>query len=388
MKRKGFTLIELLAVIIILGILMLIAIPSVTSYINNSRKQSYIDTTKQLIKGASLLVNGNDLDISREDTTYYIPTSCIPLESGSTSPYGKIDSAYVVVTYDGDNYNYYYTGKDEAGMGIKNVTFGDDLNKDIISSDIREINPNTAVGDRTQISVVSSSDCCTMTPGEVQKYVNDDGTIPEIEYPEGKNKGTVEKGDIVKIADEEFYVLKHDGDDLVLLGKYNLKVGYIYDVSTGEYIREYTSADPGYNRQSSEVLGSRSNATIYNGVLRFSTSNYWYSEINTDKYPGEICGTLAANKGCKYVFNEQNYLYNYLSEYADYLRTKGANVKSFRVPDISEYRIMPSSFSNSTSYWTASLYSTGNVFGIVTGGHNAYYFSTSGLCGLRPVIII
>ena len=38
MNKKGFTLIELLAVIIILGILMLIAIPSVTNYINNSRQ--------------------------------------------------------------------------------------------------------------------------------------------------------------------------------------------------------------------------------------------------------------------------------------------------------------------------------------------------------------
>ena len=44
MKNKGLTLIELLAVIIILGILMLIAIPSVTNYINNFRKESYVNT--------------------------------------------------------------------------------------------------------------------------------------------------------------------------------------------------------------------------------------------------------------------------------------------------------------------------------------------------------
>ena len=42
MNRKGFTLIELLAVIIILGILMLIAIPSVSSYINSSKKYGNI----------------------------------------------------------------------------------------------------------------------------------------------------------------------------------------------------------------------------------------------------------------------------------------------------------------------------------------------------------
>ena len=39
-NKKGFTLIELLAVIIILGILMIIAIPAVTSYIQSSRQFS------------------------------------------------------------------------------------------------------------------------------------------------------------------------------------------------------------------------------------------------------------------------------------------------------------------------------------------------------------
>lgn len=34
-KKNGFTLIELLAVIIILGILMIIAIPSITKYISS-----------------------------------------------------------------------------------------------------------------------------------------------------------------------------------------------------------------------------------------------------------------------------------------------------------------------------------------------------------------
>ena len=56
-KKKGFTLIELLAVIIILGILMIIAIPSVTKYISDSRKEAYVDTAKQLAGAARNLVN-------------------------------------------------------------------------------------------------------------------------------------------------------------------------------------------------------------------------------------------------------------------------------------------------------------------------------------------
>ena len=43
-NKKGFTLIELLAVIVILGLLMAIAIPSVTKYITQSRKKTVTST--------------------------------------------------------------------------------------------------------------------------------------------------------------------------------------------------------------------------------------------------------------------------------------------------------------------------------------------------------
>ena len=133
MKRKGFTLIELLAVIIILGILMLIAIPSVTSYINNSRKNTYVSSIQEIIKGTVVKVNDGNLDMFDTDTTYYIPTSAIKLESGKmTSPYGEMDEAYVVVTYDGESYDYYFVGKDKANMGIGEITKGENITKDSI----------------------------------------------------------------------------------------------------------------------------------------------------------------------------------------------------------------------------------------------------------------
>ena len=45
-NENGFTLVELLAVIVIMGILMMVAIPSVTRTIENSRKDTFVDIAK------------------------------------------------------------------------------------------------------------------------------------------------------------------------------------------------------------------------------------------------------------------------------------------------------------------------------------------------------
>ena len=156
MKNKGFTLIELLAVIIILGILMLIAIPSVTNYINNSRKNTYVTTVNELVKGAIAKVNSGELNIFDMDTTYYVPTTCIKLENGEAkSPYGKFDPAYIAVTYDGTNYHYFFAGKDVQNMGVPDLTSADILSKESIVSNVTSIDTTVGIEGTTNVYVFS-----------------------------------------------------------------------------------------------------------------------------------------------------------------------------------------------------------------------------------------
>ena len=125
-NKKGFTLIELLAVIVILGLLMAIAIPSVTKYITESRKKTVVSTIGNYITAMVNEVNDLTYTFTGNNTIYAVPIECIALERGGTNPFGAWHQAsnaywaYVLVQYDDEtsSYRYGYTFKDSAGYGL------------------------------------------------------------------------------------------------------------------------------------------------------------------------------------------------------------------------------------------------------------------------------
>ncbi len=157
MKRKsnkGFTLIELLAVIIILGILMMTAIPAVTKYIENSRKDTFWQTAKSYIDAARTPLLNDELftssapDASATTTSCPTPTvgkyiaidiSSIELEKGKgkssfNRDFGKaIGDGYVLAVNNGtstkDNIVYYFVGIDKGSNGIESLTLESSLKR-------------------------------------------------------------------------------------------------------------------------------------------------------------------------------------------------------------------------------------------------------------------
>ena len=180
MNKKGFTLIELLAVIIILGILMIIAIPSVTSYISDSRKEAYVDTAKEIVGGTRNIVNEGNLGMYDTGVTYYIPSSYIQTENALKSPYGDFEEAYVAVTYNGTGYNYYWISVDEAGQGIEKVTPIETLEKEDIVSDLKSLDikntvETTGIDGRERILILDPKTGKWKTPIEASTFITATG---------------------------------------------------------------------------------------------------------------------------------------------------------------------------------------------------------------------
>ncbi len=145
MKRnEGFTLIELLAVIIILGVIMLIAIPSVTNQITNTRKTTYAETARGIIGGARTIVNSGELPVYKPRTTYYIPIDLVNTENGKRSPFGDFVDAYVVVTSQKDGYEYYWTSNDTSKTGIL-LTHYNNLGKEVVKNNIEKVSTDVAI---------------------------------------------------------------------------------------------------------------------------------------------------------------------------------------------------------------------------------------------------
>ena len=142
-NKRGFTLIELLAVIVILGVLLAILIPRVSQYITNSRKGSFVSTSRIFIDSVRndatseiypKPVNSNDVVIVTLDKASL-------QKSKEKSPFGGsyvYGNSYVVIinTADGTNpeYKYFIAVQDSKNYAIP-LTAEDELDdEDVVAN--------------------------------------------------------------------------------------------------------------------------------------------------------------------------------------------------------------------------------------------------------------
>ena len=155
--RKAFTLVEFLLLAIICIVILVFVVLGIIKYFDDSNKEKYVENVHEYVEGTANLIKAGEVVLSDWNATYYFPINCIPLEHKTDDYESLFDSGYVVAVNMGNNYDYYFTGRDSSNIGIY-LSYDGVLDKDSVVSDVKKIDTTVGVGGRENI--VKFSDSC------------------------------------------------------------------------------------------------------------------------------------------------------------------------------------------------------------------------------------
>ena len=139
-NKKGFTLVELLAVIVVLAIIILIALPAVLSSMEKARKNSFVIETNEFVKAAqtaySTAVMNGEGNIASGGTKYCVTFGAL-VNKGYIEKSGSDYAGTVVIKVSGD-------GKPEYTVNLKNKAYHITSNQANYPVDAKSVQAGTA----------------------------------------------------------------------------------------------------------------------------------------------------------------------------------------------------------------------------------------------------
>lgn len=121
MKKNGFTLMEVLAVLIILSIIVVIAIPMVNTAMKNSKNKSYLRQMEGIVESAKVWASEHMFELPEEENATRTLTLAELIQGGYVDQNIKdpktgepLTGVRVVITY--SNNSFVYTIYDSYGI--------------------------------------------------------------------------------------------------------------------------------------------------------------------------------------------------------------------------------------------------------------------------------
>lgn len=142
-NNKGFTLVELLAALVILGVLSMLALPTVVNLLGNSRDKLYITDAKKLISQAEYKFRVASSEIEKPDDGDCLILSMVYLDNSdfdnppNNGEYVR-EASYVVVKNNNGNFEFSVELVEEVEKGVfKGVELSKDSN--LSTSSVRHV---------------------------------------------------------------------------------------------------------------------------------------------------------------------------------------------------------------------------------------------------------
>ena len=322
-------------------------------------------------------------------------------------------------------YNYILKPDDVSNSFISGVTLDPALNGVTCTGEGNERTceaQNSIGGAKYKLTI-------TIETAQADKYKEIWNTQVEIEekvdvvvLPTGKTKDTLEVGDEICIRTECFNFIRYDeNDDLVLLSKYNIKVGYVYETSQSgvNLTKVYSSNDEGYGLQFAEQTTVNGDTAILRGIVAFSRDKYFDDGNNNvlpkygNSYPADIYDNTYVtapdfSSTCDYSTNcwkTPGYSIAYFVEqYKTTLESYGANIENARLitmdevtdPSIGcskeEMSCPTNSFITNSNFWLGTAWRNDRIAVIISLEGDSHLMGLEQIydtyLGVRPVIVI